>query len=165
MNRAGIIGFLVIILLGCDTAKRTIKVMEVDFKELKYGICETEAIYSEKMTSSPSGKRTYSSGFKLLEQTERVPAILGQKFGIEYEITSSFTGEITVEQVWIFPTKIRDENGGEFKEVRYKIDKSTNERTYSTYTLEKDYEVVKGEWTYQMYFNGKRIHERKFYLE
>jgi len=157
----------ILLVFGCSNVRKVNSDMplKLDLKELNYGICETETEYIEKAESSPSGNHIYSYGFKLIKQTDRIPGKLGQKFGIEFIMKSNVTKLISVEQVWIFPTIIKDDKGKEFKELRYTIGKPTNENTYSTYTLEKEYEVVKGEWIYQMFYDGKKIYERKFYIE
>lgn len=158
---------LILIISGCSIFRKTSKdsLISIDFKEFGYGTCETKTVYNEKMEKSPSGNHIQSTGFSLMQQTDKIPGKVGQKFGVEYTMKSNITKDIIVEQVWIFPKSIIDDKGKEFNELRYYIKKTTNEKTYSTYTLEKDYEVVNGEWTYQMFYGGKKIYERKFYIE
>ena len=158
---------LILTISGCSTLRKTSNdsSFKISFKEFGYGICETKTVSSEEMENSPSKNHTFSTRFTLIQQTDRIPGKIGQKFGIEYKIKSNITRDILVEQVWIFPKSITDDKGKEFNELRYKIDKSTNDKTYSTYVIEKDYEVVKGEWTYQMFYGGEKIYERKFFVE
>lgn len=167
MRKTIIYLLLIMTISGCSTLKKMSNdsSSKVSFKEFGYGICETKSVYNEEMENSPSRNHTLSTRFTLIQQTDRVPGKIGQKFGIEYKIKSNITRDILVEQVWIFPKPITDEKGKEFKELRYKMEKSTNDKTFSTYVMEKDYEVVKGEWTYQMFCDGDKIYERKFYVE
>ena len=158
---------LILNIIGCSNFSKTSNDsnLKIDFQELGYGICETKTIYNETMKNSPSGNHIISTGFTLIEQTDRIHGKIGQKFGVEFNMKSNITKEILIEQVWIFPKLITDDNGKTFNETRYMVEKYTNEKTYSTYTLEKDYEIVKGEWVYQMFYNGKKLYERKFYID
>jgi hypothetical protein len=117
------------------------------------------------MPESPSSKRAFSDNFRIVEQSDTVPARLGQKFGVIFQMDSDIDQLLEVEQVWIFPSPIRLADGREYKEVRYKISKPTNEPTYSLYELESQYELVKGEWMYQMFYQEKKIFEKKFLLK
>lgn len=139
--------------------------IELTFKEIDFGICKTEHVYDIKSKKSPTGQQSFTDKFTLIKQTDKIPAIIGQNFGVQYRIESNVTKDILVEQVWIFPKEMIDDNGKKFKEIRYMIKKPTNLTTYSTYCLEKDYEVVKGTWVFQMFYKGEKLHERTFYVE
>lgn len=167
MKRSVHFFLLTLMIASCSVLHRTPgnQSPKIKFSELDYGICKTTTVYQEHMENSPSGNYSQSTGFKLLEQTDKIPGKIGQEFGIEYILRSGITTDILIEQVWIFPGTITDDQGKKFKELRYSVSKPTNERTYSVYTLEKDFEVVKGTWTYQMFYKGKKIYERKFYVE
>ncbi len=169
MNLKFNLTFLVLMLLvnGCVLNIKTSKdsFSDVNSIILEYGICATDALYNQKMEASPSGNYTRLTGFKLLEQTDTIPAKIGQEFGVHYILKSDVTKSITIEQIWNFPKAIINKEGKVFTQLRYEVNKTTNSRTYSTYILEKDYEIVKGEWTYQMRYAGKKLYERKFILE
>jgi hypothetical protein len=135
------------------------------FVELKYGICETEEWYSEKQKNAPTGKLDFTKNFKLIKKTTNIPAKIGQTFGIEYVIKSPLNTDIIVEQVWIYPSTISNEKGIEFKELRYNVEKTTNDTTFSVFEIEKEFELVKGEWVYQMFYENEKLYEKKFYLE
>ncbi|MFN6943351.1 MAG: DUF3859 domain-containing protein [Cytophagaceae bacterium] len=158
---------LILIIAGCSIFRNTSKDSseKIEVNEIQYGICETKRARIENMESSPSGNHIRSTEFSLVEQTDRIPGNIGQKFGVEFIIKSTIENYIFVEQVWMFPKSIIDDEGKTFNELRYKIKKPTNKKTYSTYTLEKEYEIVKGVWTYQMFYEGEKIYERKFYVE
>jgi len=159
--------FLGILISSCSVFKKVEKenTITVNFKELSYGTCTTKTIYTEKQKNSPSGELTLSNNFKLIEQTNKIPASLGQRFGVEYILQSNVTTDIIVEQVWIFPTSIKNEKGKIYKELRYKAEKPTNDETYSVYAFDKEFEIVKGEWIFQMIYNGNLLCEKKFYVE
>ena len=156
------------VLLAACTSTHTTKqdnLVSLKVQELNSGISQSRAVYKEEMTDSPSGLHSFSDNFRIVKQTDTIPARLGQKFGVIFQMTSSADRPLEVEQVWIFPSPIRFADGREFKEVRYKVEKPTNEPTFSFYELENEYEVVKGEWIYQMFYQGKKIFEKKFHIE
>jgi hypothetical protein len=138
---------------------------KVQVKEISYGICKTKTVQVEETDNSPSGHHIYSEGFNLIKRTDTIPGELGVTFGMEFILSSKTTGTVNIEKAWIFPHTITDDKGKEFKEIRYTMEKTTNEITYATYTLEKPFEIVKGQWAYQLSYNGKLIYERKFYIK
>ncbi len=146
---------------GCIT---NYKPSSVEVIELNYGLCETENLYNEKMDASPSGNYMRSTDFKLIAKTDTIPAKIGQEFGVSYIIKSDETNDVLTEQIWIYPETIKNQDGKVFSELRYKVGKTTNIRTYSSYILEKECEVVAGEWTYQIYYGGVKVYEKKFIL-
>jgi hypothetical protein len=159
--------FLSLLLCACagtDLAKQ-VKPISLEVKELDSGMGYSRTIHREHMPESPSSKRAFSDNFRIVEQSDTVPARLGQKFGVIFQMDSDIDQLLEVEQVWIFPSPIRLADGREYKEVRYKISKPTNEPTYSLYELESQYELVKGEWMYQMFYQEKKIFEKKFLLK
>ena len=155
------------LLTSCADTHPRIQGLDVNLQvqELKSGMSESRTVYKKEMTDSPSGLQSFSDHFRVVKQTDSIPARLGQKFGVIFQMNSNVDDFLEVEQVWIFPSPIRFADGKEFKEVRYNIEKPTNEPTFSFYELENEYEVVKGEWIYQMFYKGKKIFEKKFYLE
>lgn len=165
MNKV-LICIILIFFSGCSNTNKVNenKPISLEVKELEFGICETKTVVNEQMENSPSGTYTLSRGFKIVDKTDSITAKLGQKFGVKFIMQSDVNKNLSIEQVWIFPETITNDKGEKFKELRYTVNKPTNEKTYSTYTLEKNFEVVKGEWIYQMFYNDSKIYEKTFYL-
>jgi hypothetical protein len=40
-----------------------------------------------------------------------------------------------------------------------------NKKINSTYIIEYEYEIIYGVWTFEMFYEGRKIYERKFYME
>ncbi len=74
------------------------------------------------------------------------------------------TVNIDVEIEWIFPEKIKNEAGKKFKSIKYTTQRPTNIETASSYSLDKDYEMVKGKWKMNIYVWGKLLYTRTFVL-
>jgi hypothetical protein len=157
--------FLSLLLCACAERTKQVKPISLEVKELDSGIGYSRTIHKEHMPESPSSQRAFSDDFQIVEQSDTVPARLEQKFGVIFQMNSDIDQLLEVEQVWIFPSPIRLADGREYKEVRYEISKPTNEPTYSFYELESQYELVKGEWIYQMFYQEKKIFEKKFLLK
>jgi hypothetical protein len=155
-----------IIIFCCFSKGKTAQpaAFKIDVKELSYGICKTKQIETENSENSPTGHHIISEGFNLVKRTDTIPGELGLVFGIEFILSTKETTSIDIEKAWIFPSEMKDEKGKSFKEVRYSLELNTNEITFSTYKFENQYEIVKGEWTYQMSYKGKKIYEKKFYI-
>lgn len=159
-------GMLFLILFSCCStfsfAQSKIKV-----KKLRYGICLPDsAAQPVALQTSPTGTQKISSGFYLVKQTNKIPAKMGQRFGVAYIIqTDPRIKAVEVECVWVYPTPITNPKGGVFKDVRYSSVESTNKSTYSNYSLDKEYEVVKGKWLLQLYYKKVKIFEQSFIVE
>jgi hypothetical protein len=153
-----------IIIFGCAASRKSEDHL-IKVTELNYGISKTDEPLKATMDASPSGTHSLADNFSITKKTDRVPAIPGQQFGTEYIIKTKRAEVVTLEQVWIFPQEIKDDKGNVFTEVRYPMHKQTNEKSYSNYTLEKNFEIVKGKWTFIMLHEGKEIFRRDFYLE
>jgi hypothetical protein len=138
---------------------------QITFKELAYGPCETKKLRQEKMSQSPTGTYTISDDIKILKKSKRMKGKIGAQFGIVYVLESAKTEDVTIEQVWIYPRTVVDDKGKRFTELRYPIERTTNQETYTTYSLDKPYEVVLGWWRYRAYYQGKMIFEKSFYVE
>jgi hypothetical protein len=68
-----------------------------------------------------------------------------------------------MELVWIFPTPMVNEKGESYSEVRKTIYVTVNDYCFSSYLFEKDYEILPGTWTFQLYDkSGKKAFEQKF---
>ena len=155
------------VLLGCYGLQNnnTDKGLALEVKQLNYGICESRKINTIEDAITPSGKEYIATGFKLVEKTDTIPAVLGKEFGVQYFIKCKRTKNIKVENIWIFPSEIINDKGEKFKGIRYTVSKPTNHATFTSYYLSEEYETKKGEWIFQMYYQDTLLYEKKFILE
>jgi hypothetical protein len=117
------------------------------------------------MKNSPTGFRSYLEDFAVINKTDSIEMKLGSRFGVEYQLVSSKELSIPLEAEWVFPRKIINTEGKAFKNLRYNTSRSTNEKTFSSYSLDKEFELVPGRWTFRLYFKKKIIYQRYFYLK
>jgi len=156
--------YTLLILLSFYTAQSQNK-LNIEFKEIGYGLTSSEVLVEQKLENSPSQKHlTTDFSANLKKQTDSIPAKIGTQFAIVYKLKAKNSGLIPVNIVWKYPKGMKDNNGKELTETSYVIQKETNIETYSNYTLEGDNELIKGTWTFQMFIGEKILYEKEFYL-
>jgi hypothetical protein len=165
MNR--IIGLLIIVLIlsSCGILKTTSSnKVKFKFDELNYGMpTATEEFKIQSM--SPSGEHTFSSEYKLDNQTDTVIGKLGNRFGVQYILKSKVDTKVPITQIWIFPEQMINEKGESFDKLEYTIEKPTNDSRWSTYKFDKDFEIIKGQWIFQVFYGDKKLYERTFLVK
>ena len=113
--------------------------------------------------------RTRASGTEiaLVERTDRVPAVLGSAFGVRYHIDGSpLGGEVTITVITKFP------EGGlenpETREVRRQdrrdLTSAIGDVRFLGYALSKDWEVVPGQWAFELWSRDVKLAEKSFQL-
>jgi hypothetical protein len=135
------------------------------FSELNYGMYASQTGETQKMDESPSGDHRVVIKQVLLKKTEKIPAKIGSDFGTEYKLVSNSSDTVTLQLEWIFPHTIIDPvKKASFKSIKYAIDLPLNATNGSTYSLDNDFEVVKGTWQLNIYYEDKIIYSKKFEL-
>ena len=139
---------------------------KVEFKKKKYGLYESEIVGIVEDENTPMGYSNAVDNVVHVKKTTKIPAQLGVEFGTEWETKSKEDGFIQVERVWIFPRPMINYNGESFSEIRtteYIMANGGHE--FSGYSFEKEFEIIKGTWTYQVFYNGKKVLEQKFQVK
>lgn len=134
------------------------------FTEIQYGVAQVVDGISEEMKNSPTGSHGWLKEFEVTKITDSVPAELNANFGVHYIIKSKDTVEIEVEIEWLFPKRMTNNEGKKFKSIRYKTRRPTNIESASSYSLDKPFELIKGNWTENFYIENKLVHTRTFIL-
>jgi len=142
---------LLFLISSCDyTYIRNIKITS-------YGITDNKVIEVIDRPDSPAGKVDVYNDWNLLKKTNMIPAEKGVEFGIEYKVDAfSLQSDIEVEEIIIFP------EGGitnPKSKVSQKIDSemtllTKNEKESFSYKMEYDWEVVPGNWVFQVRHKG-----------
>jgi Tol biopolymer transport system component len=145
------------------TKKYSVEVASVDITE--YGIYKAVVVKSEASRNQAATYQTLGS-VTLIEQTEKIPALLGTRFGFRYTINGYPNGEkIDITFKMISPVIKRPVDNKEFsvQEVVLK-NRIIGYNTYSDYVFEEAWEMVPGEWRLQLFYNGKKLAEKTFYV-
>jgi hypothetical protein len=109
----------------------------------------------EPATTS-GGVRSYFE-IRIVRTTNEVPAERGVQFGIAHEFLN-IPALDKVEMVVTHPDMTKP-NGTTSTGFRLSWPSS---QTFTTYGLDNDYEVVRGDWKFQYYFKGTLLCEQAF---
>ena len=141
---------------------------EVHGKVMSYGLFKVSGKEEiVKSPDTPSGVTRIPAGTPmLLISTNRVPAKIGVRFGMWYEITNvpASDGEIEVTKVARHPT-IKKPDGTiskGFTFVEKQWVKDGRVVGWTGYGFDHDYELSTGEWEFEMQFKGKAVCMQKF---
>jgi hypothetical protein len=167
---------LVAALVGCEQGSSTIEtpgnvvktdvVQEPSGRVLQWGIYTLvrggEIIDSEKTTT---GKAVSKPVITRDRETDRIPLIRNKYMAYQYRL-SNLPGKRTVQlrRVLKHPEfKLPDgttSTGSDFM-INKKLERG-EVFAFDTYALNEDYELVEGEWTFQIWFEDKMLVEQKF---
>lgn len=135
------------------------------FSEESYGIYSSHTAELEKLEALPNFDHKVVDKQVLVKQTDRVPAKKGLEFCVDYKLISAAKDTMHLQLEWIYPHAITDpQKKSTFKSIKYPIKLPLNETNGSTYSLDNEYEVVKGTWQFNIYYDDKIIYTRKFEL-
>lgn len=136
------------------------------FIERNYGIFHSNAIVKDGRISEATIQHAVIDTALLIKKTNIISAKKGVEFGVEYVLQSKVKEPVRLLIEWRYPKEIPDPiNGAKIRDIKYFIDIETNFVNSSNYTLEQDFEIVKGEWELIIYYENKVIYDRKFVLE
>lgn len=136
----------------------------LEFVELDHGVAEVVDGTVEKLKKSPTGTHGWLTDFQIVKVTDSVQIKLKANFGIIYVVKAKDTADINIDIEWVYPEKIKNEKGEKFKSVRFTTKRPTNIPSASSYSLDAEYEMKKGNWTLNIYIEDKKVCSRTFLL-
>lgn len=137
---------------------------DLEFKELDYGLAKVKGRTVEELNSSPTGTHGWLDDFEIVDKSLSIQVLPKANFGVVYIITAKDTVDIEVDIEWIYPKKIKNDKGETFKSIRYTTKRPTNIPSASSYNLDEPYEMVKGNWTVNIYIENKKVCSKTFAL-
>ena len=137
---------------------------DLEFKELDYGLARVKGRKSEELTTSPTGTHGWLEDFEIIDKTTSIQALAKANFGVVYIVNSKDTVDIDVVIEWIYPKKITNDKGQEFKSIKYTTKRPTNIPSASSYSLDEPYETIKGDWKMNIYIENKKVCTKTFVL-
>ena len=128
-----------------------------------------ESVETSKVPDShiATGTRGLVKDIKLVKETTHVPAAIGAEFGFEYEIDGAEEGQaVKIERVDIFPGDgLHNPNAsGPRKSERFTIESAVGNTSHVLYRFDHEWEVVPGNWVFQLWHGGKKLAEVSFTL-
>jgi hypothetical protein len=141
---------------------------ETQGKVASYGLFKTSN--KEEIVKSPettSGVTRIPAGTPILTiSTNRIPAKIGVRFGMWYEITNvpAPDGEIEVTKIAKHPaiTKPDGTTSKGFTFVEKQWVKDGRIVGWTGYGFDHNYELATGDWEFEMQFKGKTVCKQKF---
>ena len=133
------------------------------FELIEYGIVSVEDKGWRK-TEDPNFGRTHSVAFeKVKKETEQIQAKIGTRFGMRFRIDGEPNKKtITVEYAGIHPQLTNPKTGKTFSSYKYQKKVKIGETRYMGYKFDHDWELVPGNWTLQVLYQGEVMVEKEF---
>lgn len=129
-----------------------------------YGVFEAASVRRDRSISSSAIGRDDVRGVQFIEYTSDIPAVLGKNFGFQYIINSQPAGsKVDVTHVIKFPSPGLVRPGGQVFEVsREERTARLGHETLHGYGFDVEWEIVPGEWTFEVWHNDALIVRKSF---
>ena len=103
---------------------------------------------------------------KFYQQTNRVPARIGTRFGISYVVVGSPQGQsVATRVIWRLPAPgLRNpKTGNVYRETTEDTTKAIGSRDSLTgYRFDEEWELVPGDWTLELWVGGRMLATRTY---
>lgn len=158
-----VLSLLLLLLVSTGAYAQTPQIDRIDVVE--YGIY---TVNTESTLSAPGvagGTRNIVSDIRHAATTRNVPAQKGVKFGYRFTVIGAPAGTIVpIHMVVILPLPgLRDPAMQKpFTRDEYDRTAGIGTTSFTTYSLDDDWEVVPGIWTFQIWYQGRKLAEQKF---
>ncbi len=129
-----------------------------------YGIFTAKHQTRQKGFTDNSPAADSVEGVRFVDMTNKIPSILKTGFGIEYVINSTPKGRpILVTSVIKFPGPgLVTPKGKVYKESREHAQVKIGEPTFYGYAFDEAWEMVPGEWTFEIWHKKARLVKKRF---
>lgn len=141
------------------------KEIPVKIKETNHGLYTGITDTSFANHHSPTGGQTKMHNIVFSVTTDTIPMVIGNDFGIEFIVECLKNKTIDLEIVWTLPSVLTNNNGDKFTKIYVNETRTTNEKTFTGYKFEENYELIPGIWKLQLFFKNQVIHEHLFYIK
>ena len=159
-----LVGFLALLVAApciAQDERRWVRAIDI----VKKGIYETKDIGKIDSSETATGKLLVVGDIKLVEETTKVPAVLGREFGIQYMVVGFPNGaSVPIKLVTVFPKGglHRSDTGETFKISETVEDVEIGKLAYKGYLFEQDWELVPGTWRVEIWYRDKKYAEQSF---
>ena len=157
-----ILAFILIFFVTC-AKDQTIEIIDAEI--IEYGIFSSDIEEVIEDESLAEGEHSININYSLIKQTDEIPGRIGTEFGFHVLIKGKPHGEeVTIDHVILYPSAGLKNPATD--EVHHKdslqFTATTGKSFYRCYTFEHHWEIVPGTWTYQLWYEGKKLVEKKF---
>jgi hypothetical protein len=130
----------------------------IAIKELTHGITRGQI---SKKANVIQGNTTDG---ELLKKTNKIPALLGNQFGILFVVESNQLVALPIEIEWILPKTFVNHRGERTKHMRTSLMCTARNPFWANYGLDLPNEVIKGKWICRIYYKGMQLYQKRFRL-
>ena len=126
-------------------------IVKLEAKVFEYGIY--------KMSEPPPNQ--------WMKRTKNIPAKTGIEFGVMFSLIGEPKGKsVALDAVWRFPESgiTNPETGKTLHKEEVEAVGKVGDGMFQIYRLSKPWEVVKGDWYVDLYYEGRKIGSEKFVL-
>lgn len=136
---------------------------DVRFELRGYGIYEKSKEKTEALKDKDTG-RVYRASKKITitEQTDRIPAKMGVRFGVFCNIIGEIDTNQKLRRVRIHPEYIKPNGEKTTKDEWEAPARKDRKFTGVAMLFDKDYELVPGEYIFKLYYKEKVVLEKTF---
>jgi len=129
-----------------------------------YGIIDARITQRDQPSTARALAKDIVKGVTVTEYTTNIPAQLGTTFGIQYLINSSPKGgAFPVTCVILFPEGgLVDSQGRTYRRSSEKLNITIGKKTFYGYGFDEPWELVPGEWVFQIWYKDTRLAQKKF---
>jgi len=148
-----IIFLLSFMMNGCAGSLKTSVENVTGVKIVEYGISETKTIKSPNYSNSVAGSVNVVKNEIITNQTDTIPLRIGLSFGLKYIIitTDGRHDEYPVTYRVTYPkTMVNPATGARENEWQFKTYSKANDPRYTGFRFESDYELLEGEWIFEI---------------
>lgn len=155
------------LLSGCSHQAATKEQEELPFgKVTKYGLFrERGKGWVQDDPSAATGKIIRGATLEFVEEADRIPLRKGVQFGYRYWLKfPADQDQVSFRRVLMHP-QMSLPDGSKVTRSERKISKRTTHgivTSIDAYALNEDYELVAGEWVFQLWYDGKMLAEHAF---
>ena len=117
----------------------------------------------ENVPTTASGTHNVVDNIELVQRTDHIPAIRGTRFGFRFIIKGSSQGQqIKIVRRNLVPGLRNPKTGNIFYSYEYELAKNIGEETYAGYSFDENWELIPGKWTFQIFYEGRKLAEKTF---
>lgn len=157
--------YLAVLLLGAPLAAGAADVRVERIDVLDAGVYAVETGEETADQNAPTGTIADVTTATLLEATTAVPGRLGLEFGLRYEIIGTPPGaEVPLDFVIVYPPPglVDPTDPVPLTESRFTQPERLGAPSYVGYGFENDWEIVPGDWTFEIWFEGRNLTRQSF---
>jgi len=155
------ISYLLLVLMSAAAQAEDVQRIEI----YDVGIYKSQITGHEEAPGTPAGYRNVVTGIELQQRTTTIPATSGTEFGFRYAIIGNPEGAaVNLRMVSHYPSPgLRNpKTGNAIMRGEYSVERKLGDKSWKSYLLEDDWELVPGTWTFEIWQGERKLAEQSF---